>query len=109
MPRLYFSIAAASLVLSTLPACGGCNDNDQNGHLADAPPMIDAAGDAANQPVTLTIINHGEPAKNVHVYFLQADGTVAANTHTDGAGVASAMVAAGGSVTAVKPFDSDVA
>lgn len=98
--------AAASLAL---PACGGCNDNDQNGHLADAPPMIDAAADAANQPVTLTITNHGEPAKNVHVYFLQADGTVAANTHTDGAGVASAMVAAGGSVTALKPFNSDVA
>jgi hypothetical protein len=44
------------------------------------------------------------PAVGVTVYFLNADGSVAKATVTDGNGTAIAVVTTGGSVTAIRPF-----
>jgi hypothetical protein len=92
-----------------LGGCGGCNDNNNVGHLPDAPPAPDApdamSPDAMSpDAVSLAVINHGAPAVGVTVYFLNADGSVAKAAVTDGNGIASAIVTAGGSVTAVRPF-----
>jgi hypothetical protein len=94
------------LVLA-LVACGG---DDQNGHLADAPLPIDAAGDASAQggPVTLTVTSNGRPVPGVHVYFLNADSSMVKTADTDAAGTASAIMVAGGSVTAIDPFPTPV-
>lgn len=92
-----------------LGGCGGCNDSNTAGRLPDAPPGPDAA-DAmlpdAMPPdaVSLAVINHGVPAAGVAVYFLDADGSVAKAAITDGNGIASAVITAGGSVTAIRPF-----
>ena len=89
----------------TQGACGGCNDNNTVGHLPDAPPAPDAAPDAMDpDAVSLAVINHGVPAVGVTVYFLNADGSLAKTDLTDASGNASAIVTAGGSVTAVRPF-----
>ncbi|HEX7839877.1 MAG TPA: hypothetical protein VF469_20515 [Kofleriaceae bacterium] len=101
-----FSIA----VCLALVACGG--GDDQNGHLADAPLLIDGPNpDAPVQPappVTLTITSNGMPVPGVTVYFVNADDSLAAAAQTDAAGTASARIADGGSVTAVNPFPAPV-
>jgi len=96
-------VVAAGLGL-TQGACGGCNDDNRVGHLPDAPPAPDAADAMPPDAVSLVVINHGVPAVGVTVYFLNADGSVAKAAVTDGNGIASAMVTAGGSVTAIRPF-----
>jgi hypothetical protein len=90
----------------SLGGCGGCNDNNNVGHLPDAPPGPDALAADAMPPeaVSLAVINHGVPAVGVAVYFLNADGSVAKAAVTDGNGIASAAITAGGSVTAIRPF-----
>lgn len=97
------------LVLSTVAsalvaACGG--DDGGAGHLADAPPQSDGG---ALTPVTLTVTNNGARVAGVHVYFVNPDDSPAATVDTDASGVATATVAAGGSVTAVDPFPAPVA
>lgn len=87
-----------------LGGCGGCNDNNGVGHLPDAPPAPDAPDAMSPDAVSLTVVNHGVPAVGVAVYFLNADGSVARATVTDSNGIASAVVTAGGSVTAIRPF-----
>lgn len=89
-----------------LGGCGGCNDNNNPGRLPDAPPASDASPPDAVDPsaVTLTIIKDGSPAIGVTVYFLNADDSVVATAVTDVMGRALAVMAAGGSVTAVNPF-----
>jgi hypothetical protein len=87
-----------------LGGCGGCNDNNNVGHLPDAPPAPDAPDAMSPDAVSLTVSNHGVPAVGVTVYFLNADGSVAKAAVTDGNGIASAVVTAGGSVTAIRPF-----
>lgn len=87
-----------------LVACGG--DDDGAGKLADARPTMDAAIDG--MPVTLTATFRGAARAGVHVYFLNADGTVVKTADTDADGVASAVMAAGGSVTAIDPVPGAV-
>src|SRR5215475_1528614 len=93
-------LIVSSLVGSLgLGGCGGCNGNNPVGHLPDARPSPDAASDAGDSPVTLTIIKDGSPAIGVTVYFLNADDSVVSTAITDTMGSARAVMAAGGSVT----------
>ncbi len=103
--RVLFSGLVLALSLAQ-GACGGCGDSSKVGHLPDAPPPPDVAVADAMAPdaVSLVVINHGVPAVGVPVYFLNADGSVALAGLTDGNGTASAVVTAGGSVTAIRPF-----
>ncbi len=90
--------------LFTVLLLAACGDDGSN-RLADAPPASDdAAIDAPTAPVTVTIIQDGEPRVDVDVYFQQADGTLAAKVATDDNGVASAVVESGATVTAVGAF-----
>jgi hypothetical protein len=94
-------VSSLAVVLSLgLGGCGGCNDSNGVGHLPDAASPDAMPPDA----VSLTVINQGVPAIGVPVYFLDADGTLASATVTDDNGIASAVVTAGGSVTAIRPF-----
>lgn len=93
-----------SLVLF-LVACG----DDGVRHTPDAAPRPkdgapDSPADAAVAPVTIAAVLDGQPAMGVAVYFQNADSTVVLATTTDASGGASAVMAAGGSVTAVNPF-----
>src|SRR3954469_5949811 len=89
-------------VVLGLGGCGGCNDNNGVGRLPDAsPPPPDAM---SPDEVSLAVIDQGVPAIGVAVYFLNADGSLASATVTDDTGSASAVVTAGGSVTAIRPF-----
>ena len=106
------------LAVLTLGLLAACNDGGTN-HLADAAGGSDAAQgdaaptdsavDAAPRPVTLTVTVDGAPASAVKVYFLAADSTVVANAMTGSDGAASAVMAAGGSVTAIEPDVPQVA
>lgn len=106
MPRfpVVTLVFVASISCLALGGCGGCNDNDPNGHLADAPPLIDTSIDASVAPVTVTVTNLGEPTPGAHVYFVNPDGSLAKTADTDATGSASAIVEPGGSVTVLKPF-----
>jgi hypothetical protein len=99
-------LAVCFVVAGSLGGCGGCGDDGKGGQLPDAPPLIDAPPDMMIQAVTLTVTNLGAPNPGVHVYFINPDGTVAKTTDTDANGNASAVVGAGGSVTALKPFEA---
>jgi hypothetical protein len=91
------------LLVCCLTACG----DDGVRHTPDAAPhdgASDAAADAAPEPVTLTATLGGVPQSGVHVYFLNADSSVVRATTTDANGTASAVMAAGGSVTALDPY-----
>lgn len=88
-----------------LAACG----DDGVRHTPDAAPhdgpvTADAAIDAAPLPVTITTTRDGQPIGGVHVYFQNADSSVVLATVTDAGGNASAVMAAGGSVTAINPY-----
>jgi hypothetical protein len=91
-----------SLVL-ILVACG----DDSSRHTPDATihdGAIDSAPDAAGTPVTLTVTRNGSGLASVPVYFQNADSSVVLATTTDASGTASAVIAAGGYVTAINPF-----
>ncbi len=75
-------------------ACGG-----GHGNKPDAPGM----------PVALTVTRNGAPVAGVHTYFLNADSSLVATLDTDATGTASAVVEAGGSVTAIDPFAASAA
>src|ERR1041384_3843968 len=93
------------LVALDLAGCGGCNDDNKVGHLPDAPPpppdgpMIDMA---PTSPVTITVTDLGDPLMGVTVYFQEADSTLVRTAQTDAGGKASAVLHAGGFVTAVQ-------
>jgi len=102
-------VSVVSVVLWGLSGCGGCNDDDNGGRLADAPPAIDGAVDAAApdaavplEPVTLTITLDGAAVGGIRVYFQNADSTLVKSTLTDATGTATAVMAAGGYVTAIE-------
>jgi len=92
------------LLVCCLIACG----DDSVRHTPDATshdgPAADSAPDAPPEPVTLTASIGGVPAGGVKVYFLDADSSVVLATATDSTGTASAVMAAGGSVTAIDPY-----
>ncbi|HET7505951.1 MAG TPA: hypothetical protein VFK02_33255 [Kofleriaceae bacterium] len=103
MLKALLLVSMASWVLG---ACGG--DDGGVGHLADAPPPPSDgpepdAGPVMG-PVTLTVTQNGAPRAGVHVYFLNADSSVVATKDTGADGKASAVMVAGGSVTALDPF-----
>jgi hypothetical protein len=87
-----------------LTACG----DDGVRHTPDATthdgPSIDGAPDGAGNAVSITTTRNGVPVSGVHVYFLNADNSVVLATTTNANGTASAVMAAGGSVTAVDPY-----
>lgn len=93
-------------LLLMVAACG----DDGVRHTPDAAPhdgpvTPDGPVDAAGTPVTITTMRAGAvPVMGVHVYFQNADGTVVLATTTDATGTASAVMAAGGSVTAIDPY-----
>lgn len=98
-----------------LVACGG--DDGGHGRLPDGPPgptdaAVDAPVDVPDQPpppIALTVTRNGAPVAGVHTYFLNADSSVAATLDTDASGTVTAVMAAGGSVTAIDPFPNVVA
>jgi hypothetical protein len=88
-----------------LAACG----DDGVRHTPDATPhdgpvSHDAAVDAPGIPVTLTATLNGQAAGGIHVYFQNADSSLVLATVTDASGNASAVMAAGGYVTAISPY-----
>ena len=88
-----------------LVACG----DDGVRHTPDAAPTHDGAADspiadAAPNPVTIAAVFNGAPVAGVHVYFQNADSTLVLATTTDATGTASAVMAAGGYVTAINPY-----
>lgn len=102
--RVFLGLSSLVVCLG-LGGCGGCNDDNNVGHLPDArPPAPDAPDAMSPDAVSLAVINHGAPAIGVTVYFLNADGSVAKAAVTDDNGIATAVVTAGGSVTAIRPF-----
>lgn len=95
------TVSSLAVVLGLgLGGCGGCNDSNNVGQLPDAASPDGMPPDA----VSIVVNNQGVPVGGVPVYFLNADGSVASATVTDGTGTASAEVTAGGSVTALRPF-----
>jgi hypothetical protein len=92
----------ASFVLAGL-AVVGCGE--VTNHLADAPPEIDAAVDAAVAPVnvtSLTLIGDGLPDTNVIVIFADDVGTLIADGAPDASGKISAVMPNGGTVTVLR-------
>ena len=100
-PRLASLTHAALAALAALTACGNSGTNK----LADAPIVIDDAPvfDAPPARVTVHVTLEGSAAPGVVVYFLNADSSVVSDTTTDSDGSASALMAAGGSVTVIEP------
>jgi hypothetical protein len=92
------------LLVCCLAACG----DDGVRHVPDAAPhdgpIADMAPDGPLQPVTVTATIDGAPQAGVQVYFLDADSSLVLSTTTDATGTASAVMAAGGSVTALDPY-----
>lgn len=83
----------------------GCSDDDKVRRLPDAPPPPDSNVDASDfGPVSLTILQDETPQVGITVLFQNADSSVVSETTTGSDGKASAMMRAGGFVTAVDPF-----
>ena len=99
----------STLALLTLGLLAACGDDGTN-HLADAAPGVDGHGsadaaiDGPALPVRLTVTLNGAPAAGVKTYFLNVDSSVVSNTLTGSDGTASAVMVAGGSVTAIEPM-----
>jgi hypothetical protein len=86
-----------------LAACG----DDGVRHTPDAAPHDghpDSPIDTAGNPVTFTATRDGAPVSGMYVYFQNADSTVVLATTTDANGTASAVMDAGGYVTAIDSF-----
>lgn len=100
------SSLAPYALLAGLAACGKVptfadGSPDSVVYDADTTPDVAVPG-----MVTVTVLdpnNNGAPLANTPVVFLNADGTLVASVKSNGQGVASATMVAGGSVTAVTP------
>lgn len=88
------------LVLIAL-ALGACGDNVPR---AASDAAVPPNPDAALQPVAIAVAQGGVPVAGVRVYFQNADSSLVSSTSTDVNGEASAVMAAGGFVTAIDPF-----
>ena len=108
-PAGYRREMRSTLSFLTFSLLAACSDSGTN-HLADAAPGLDGHGsadaaiDGPALPVRLTVTLNGAPAEGVKTYFLNADSSVVSNTLTASDGTASAVMAAGGSVTAIEPL-----
>ncbi|MGC4117877.1 MAG: hypothetical protein QM765_25685 [Myxococcales bacterium] len=93
------------MLLLALSAFAACGDDDFTG-LPDGPDRPDTPEPDGPQVglVKLTITDGGTPQPMVKVYFQNADSTIVSATMTDVNGVASAVMEAGGFVTAINPF-----
>jgi hypothetical protein len=100
----------ASCLLLGLAACGKVQTATPD---ASVGPSVDAntTPDASVVgTVTVTVLDtkgSGTPVVNAPVVFLNADGSLVSDTHSDGNGVASAEMLAGGSVSTVVPNGTD--
>src|SRR5437660_3396965 len=97
-----------AIVLVLLVACGKAplEAVDAASESSDAASAGDAASpDAvAPGPVSITVYDFGHAiAPGMVVVFLDANDQIVANTTTDANGVATAVMAPGGSVTAQQP------
>ncbi len=96
------------LVVLCVAACGDDSGvRHLDAHMADSPlPPPDGPNpDAPPQPVKLIVTTAGGvPNPGVKVYFQNADSSVVASMTTDVTGAASAVMAAGGYVTAINPY-----
>ena len=85
-----------------------CGDDAPVSHLdagsGDDSHVIDVDS-GPTQPVSITVTIGGQPNAGVTVYFQNADSTLVATKTTDATGTASALMNAGGYVTAVDPFE----
>jgi len=89
------------LALVLLVACG----DDEFKGLPDGPQDPDGTPDTPTEGlVKLTVTDEGLPRMGVKVYFQNADSSLVSATMTDVNGVASAVMEAGGFVTAIQPF-----
>lgn len=94
-------------LLLFLVACGddgARHTPDATVHDAAPDGSPDAPIDANPGAVTLTITRSGSAQAGINVYFQNADNSLVLATTTDANGVATAVMAAGGSVTAIQPF-----
>jgi hypothetical protein len=99
----------ALLFACVLGACGGGGHHTSDASPYDAPAdTLPISGDAGATGVTLLITTGGEPVANVATLFLDAQDRQVAAVTTDASGKASAIVGAGGSVTAVIAQGPDV-
>lgn len=102
-PR-WASIIARMRKVLTLLLLAACGDDDFNG-LPDGPQGPDGTPDTPTEGlVKLTVTDQGLPRMGVKVYFQNSDSSVVSATMTDVNGVASAVMEAGGFVTAIQPF-----
>jgi hypothetical protein len=93
-----------TLISLGLLACGGNSVHHLADGGGDAPRAPDASPDAPTTGVvTITVTVKGVGAANVPVYFQNADSTVVSDTTTDGSGVATATMRAGGFVSVIEP------
>lgn len=92
--------------LAALAALAGCGDDstslpDASDPQRDAPAVADAGPPGLDGASGVVSVQLAPPVGEVPVLFLAADDTVVAMTTTDGAGMASATLPPGGSVTVI--------
>ncbi len=98
------SIIALMRKVLALVLVAACGDDEFNG-LPDGPQGPDGTPDTPTEGlVKLTVTDQGLPRMGVKVYFQNSDSSVVSATMTDVNGVASAVMEAGGFVTAIQPF-----
>lgn len=93
------------LLFATSATALGCGDEPAK-QFADAAPKSDAGADAApdaptNGPVEVTVLGAGGPIAGATVVFQNADDTVVTSAITAANGVATQVMAPGGSVTVI--------
>ena len=93
--------------LATSAAAFGCGDDPAKQFAdaapkSDASPGVDAAPDApTNGPVEVTVVNDAGPVAGATVVFQNADDSVVASAITAANGVATQVMAPGGSITVI--------
>lgn len=97
-------LSMRSRVLAVALAFAGCGDDGVN-NLPDGPGQPDTSPDTPTTGlVKLTVRADGLPRMGVKVHFQNSDSSTVSATMTDVNGVASAVMEAGGFVTAIDPF-----
>ncbi len=92
------------LPMALLMACGGGGGaKSPDAASIDGAQAADVALDAPAGPVALNVSNGGIGVAGITVYFQNADSSLVSETTTDSSGNASAVMVAGGFVTALLP------